>query len=250
MDRDDIHKIGVGIQIGHSAFHDDKTSSVHVEVNGDVDIEVRQKINDVVDDLRGTVHITDGHGTVLVQEPVDDLRQLGSLGIVVRHVQQDPAPLHQFIDIVFQDRVHAVMQTLRFLVGQFTHHPEIQPYDLAVPDPDIAGVRIRLEELVFRPLLDITADQFRTDFTNVVAGGFQTLDILQIDAVNEFHDQHIFCGVLMIDTGSSGKSHGLQDLGHPFDVIGFLDEVHLFLSYTPGLIDGIFQDPLFVFQFF
>ena len=146
--------------------------------------------------------------------------------------------------------MHAVMQTFRFRIGQLAHHSEIQPYDLAVPDPDIAGVRIRLEELVFRPLLDIAADQLRTDFANVVAGGLQTFNILQIDAVNEFHDQHIFCRIFMIDAGSGGESHGLQNLGHPFDVIGFLDEVHLFLGYPPGLIDGIFQDPLFVFKLF
>ena len=131
------------------------------------------------------------------------------------------------------------------MVVQTSHHSHVDPDDPAALDHYISRMGICVEEAVIHYLLDEVVYEFAANLVQVVASCQEGFFVINRNAVDVFHDQHVGGGVFPVKDGGFYKGYVFVFAGKFLHVGGFGEEVHLFLSDTPKL----FQHKVQVYGF-
>ena len=140
-------------------------------------------------------------------------------------------------DVFHSETFNTTDHNLSFPLSQPSHHAHIEPDDFSVPNFDIPGVRIRMEEAVIHDLMNIVVYEFCAYFIKVIL--FSQKRILVVDryTVHIFHDKDPGSRILPVEL----RNINIAEFGvvgrELFDVRSFLEEIHLFLRDHPEFVE-------------
>ena len=101
-------------------------------------------------------------------------------------------------DITGGDALDRLLEQGPVMLAHPSHHTHIDPDDLAVPDPQIAGMGIRMEKAVIQNLMNIIVDKFRTDLIQIITVFQELFLVIDLNAIDIFHDKNTPCRITSV----------------------------------------------------
>ena len=242
--RDHAHDFQFRAQVGRNALDGGQSPGQHGQAGRHGDAVLVHDLGHVLHHLR-QIHGAQVGGGVLFQQ----ILHIPVQPVLVRLLAELAQPQHRIPAGVHVAPGHAgngLADQLPLPVAEGAHHAHIQPDDLAVPHPQVAGVRIGMEESVVHDLLDVIVRQLGPDLAQIVACGGQLVLLCDACAVDALHHQHGSGGIIPVQCGRIHKRHAGVELPEPFQIRGFGLEIHFLLRHHPHLVQHLVEVQQFV----
>ena len=174
--------------------------------------------------------------TVLREERVDVLIERRVIDVAARHAEREHGRLH-LKRIMIRECDDSLADGRAVAIRKATHHAEVEPDDATIPHPDVAGVRVGMEEAVVDNLLDVILAEPLPKHGHIDAARAQAVEIINRHTVDVFHDEDVLRRELPIDVWARHEHVIVIEVRELFDVVGLDEEVHLLLRNRPHLVE-------------
>ena len=175
---------------------------------------------------------------------LDDHVQISQQCWVVLHrprCRQIAAALGQSGRILFGDGENHFFEDCTGALVEPTGHTEVDKYDLAAPDDDIAGMWVSVEEAVVENLRGVIVDELGADLLQVITSIDEPARVGDGDAVDVLHDHHMLGAqfgvrrraVHVFESGGETLEFG--------EIAGLDQKVSLRFEGVPQLLDHALQ---------
>ena len=183
----------------------------------------------------GDVQFGQIHGAEFLDDHVQISQQCWVVLRIGLGAGKSQQPLGQSGRILFGDGENHFFEDCTGALVEPTGHTEVDKYDLAAPDDDIAGMWVSVEEAVVENLRGVIVDELGADLLQVITG------VGDGDAVDVLHDHHMLGAqfgvrrraVHVFESGGETLEFG--------EVAGLDQKVSLRFEGVPQLLDHALQ---------
>src|SRR5699024_1564181 len=193
----DFHHVDVRRNVRQHALHMCQSPRKHCETMGHLDLVILHDVQQIRHDRR---HIDLPHLRIPVfhEKTLNILVEFSLIRTFFKLSDGKHCLLDQS-DIAQSHTLYCFSDHLTVMLCQTTHHPHVDPDDLAFPDLYSAALGVRIKELVIHDLLDIVIDQFASDLFQVVSVLYQCIFVIDPESVDVLHDKHIDRCILLVE---------------------------------------------------
>ena len=236
---DDVHHVDLRAEVGDDALDGRKAAREHRQAARHGNAVALHHVGQILKDLR-QIHAAQIGRTVLIQQPLDVAVELALVRLAAKFAQ----PQHRVAaeaDVAARHAADGLPDELALPLGQRAHHAHIQPDDFAVAHAQVAGVRIGVEKAVLHDLPNVVIRQLCADFRRVVAARQQRLAVVDGDAVDALHHQHVRRGPFAVEHRGGDERHVRVEGAEALKVGRLGQKIHFLLRDDPHLIQHLIE---------